>query len=215
MKKIQILGIALLLSMVAGVANASIVRTYAAIDGSGMVTFTDIGGNQLQIDIDNTSDNNNVGPGGYLNSSVITGLVFDIIDDIGALSVSSFLDGNGVDLSGSYVVELDVNNNITPGNTVVDLSITTTNGVNGGIYNAANPGSDLNNAVPDIATIILDISDPDPWSLSSIENDFLRMQRVGENGEGSLKIPGVPVPAAVWLFGSGLLGLVGIARRRG
>ena len=25
----------------------------------------------------------------------------------------------------------------------------------------------------------------------------------------------VPVPAAVWLFGSGLLGLVGVARRRG
>ena len=24
----------------------------------------------------------------------------------------------------------------------------------------------------------------------------------------------VPVPAAVWLFGSGLLGLVGVARRR-
>ena len=26
--------------------------------------------------------------------------------------------------------------------------------------------------------------------------------------------PVVPVPAAVWLFGSGLLGLVGIARRK-
>ena len=26
-------------------------------------------------------------------------------------------------------------------------------------------------------------------------------------------LPGVPVPAAVWLFGSGLLGLVGVARR--
>ena len=26
--------------------------------------------------------------------------------------------------------------------------------------------------------------------------------------------PVVPVPAAVWLFGSGLLGLVGVARRR-
>ena len=26
--------------------------------------------------------------------------------------------------------------------------------------------------------------------------------------------PAVPVPAAVWLFGSGLIGLVGIARRR-
>ena len=27
-------------------------------------------------------------------------------------------------------------------------------------------------------------------------------------------IPEVPVPAAIWLFGSGLLGLIGIARRR-
>lgn len=30
----------------------------------------------------------------------------------------------------------------------------------------------------------------------------------------SLDITAVPVPAAVWLFGSGLLGLVGIARRK-
>ena len=30
----------------------------------------------------------------------------------------------------------------------------------------------------------------------------------------SIDIPGVPVPAAVWLFGSGLIGLVGVARRR-
>ena len=27
-------------------------------------------------------------------------------------------------------------------------------------------------------------------------------------------VPGVPVPAAVWLFGSGLIGLIGIARRK-
>ena len=30
----------------------------------------------------------------------------------------------------------------------------------------------------------------------------------------SLEVSAVPVPAAVWLFGSGLLGLVGVARRR-
>lgn len=30
----------------------------------------------------------------------------------------------------------------------------------------------------------------------------------------SVAVPAVPVPAAVWLFGSGLLGLVGIARRK-
>jgi hypothetical protein len=27
-------------------------------------------------------------------------------------------------------------------------------------------------------------------------------------------IPGVPIPAAVWLFGSGLVGLIGVARRK-
>lgn len=30
----------------------------------------------------------------------------------------------------------------------------------------------------------------------------------------SLSVQAIPVPAAVWLFGSGLLGLVGVARRR-
>jgi len=32
--------------------------------------------------------------------------------------------------------------------------------------------------------------------------------------EGAVSVPAVPVPAAVWLFGSGLLGLAGIARRK-
>ena len=32
--------------------------------------------------------------------------------------------------------------------------------------------------------------------------------------EGAVDVPAVPVPAAVWLFGSGLIGLVGIARRK-
>jgi len=32
--------------------------------------------------------------------------------------------------------------------------------------------------------------------------------------EGEIDVSAIPIPAAVWLFGSGLLGLVGIARRR-
>jgi len=32
--------------------------------------------------------------------------------------------------------------------------------------------------------------------------------------EGAVDVPAVPVPAAVWLFGSGLIGLIGIARRK-
>jgi len=40
---------------------------------------------------------------------------------------------------------------------------------------------------------------------------------LASNGAATYAIPGVsavPIPAAVWLFGSGLLGLVGIARRK-
>lgn len=35
-----------------------------------------------------------------------------------------------------------------------------------------------------------------------------------DNASGLTAVSAIPVPAAVWLFGSGLLGLVGIARRR-
>ena len=43
------------------------------------------------------------------------------------------------------------------------------------------------------------------------DNDYLVWAAATEGGEFPSE---VPVPAAVWLFGSGLLGLVGIARRR-
>lgn len=41
-----------------------------------------------------------------------------------------------------------------------------------------------------------------------------RFQDTGPSQEGSDWVGAVPVPAAVWLFGSGLLGLVGVARRK-
>jgi len=31
---------------------------------------------------------------------------------------------------------------------------------------------------------------------------------------GEAELAAVPIPAAVWLFGSGLLGLIGVARRK-
>jgi len=38
---------------------------------------------------------------------------------------------------------------------------------------------------------------------------------IGEDCVGDREFPNpVPIPAAVWLFGSGLIGLVGIARRK-
>ena len=41
-----------------------------------------------------------------------------------------------------------------------------------------------------------------------------RFQSTGPDQSGSDWVGAVPVPAAVWLFGSGLLGLVGVARRK-
>ncbi len=80
--KLQKAILALLLTMVAGVANASIVRTYDDPDGSGIVTYTDLGSNQLQIEFDNTSAST--------MSSIITGLVFDIDATINAVTFTSF-----------------------------------------------------------------------------------------------------------------------------
>lgn len=34
------------------------------------------------------------------------------------------------------------------------------------------------------------------------------------NSGGSIAVSSVPVPSAIWLFGSGLIGLVGFARRK-
>jgi len=52
----------------------------------------------------------------------------------------------------------------------------------------------------------------DPLSLNLIQNDS--NIAVSLSMAGSLNSMVVPVPAAVWLFGSGLLGLVGVARRK-
>jgi hypothetical protein len=62
----------------------------------------------------------------------------------------------------------------------------------------------------------------DLTSLLALEPDdvFLYVGEVGNNGEtlrGLVEIsdlPAVPDPAAVWLFGSALIGFIGISRRR-
>ena len=54
----------------------------------------------------------------------------------------------------------------------------------------------------------LNIADPD--------SPIVRMQNVGLDGEGSLKLPGTPVPepSTVMLVGAGLLGMIAFGRKR-
>ncbi len=57
-----------------------------------------------------------------------------------------------------------------------------------------------------------------PDNTASVDLNVLVLAPAGGSGYfdsiSATQVPAVPVPAAVWLFGSGLLGLVGVARRR-
>ncbi|MHB8535825.1 MAG: VPLPA-CTERM sorting domain-containing protein [Sulfuricaulis sp.] len=52
------------------------------------------------------------------------------------------------------------------------------------------------------------------WNLVSVDTAMPDGPFAGNKANFNLGPAAVPVPAAVWLFGSGLLGLVGIARRK-
>ena len=64
----------------------------------------------------------------------------------------------------------------------------------------------------------------DDFNDITIDNDGLALFRVSMGGDGAYfeslsftanaTISPVPIPAAIWLFGSGLLGLIGVARRK-
>ncbi|RFC38336.1 MAG: PEP-CTERM protein-sorting domain-containing protein [Candidatus Nitrotoga sp. LAW] len=227
----MVCGKALRLSLVAatlalagsGVANATLIsQTFVSGVEGGIVTYDDdLGSNQLRLTFNNTSSSWN---------GAITGIVFNVTTNIAAASVLSFKDGNNTAITG-WTVGLNVDNNITPGNTIFEIAFTADNGINGGIYNSG-VATDFTNVVPDIATLILTVTDPNPWSLASIDSDsILRMQRTGANGEGSLKIVTstssssgtsgqsssgntIPEPGMLALLSAGLLGQALLIRQR-
>jgi len=59
-----------------------------------------------------------------------------------------------------------------------------------------------------VATANLDLSVNTFWGFPSVTQGLATLENA------TLDVTAVPIPAAVWLFGSGLLGLVGVARRK-
>ena len=72
--------------------------------------------------------------------------------------------------------------------------------------NASINGSVHNPYIDGTATFIL--------ALAGVTGDTVISNVAFSFGTGEETSVPVPIPAAVWLFGSGLLGLIGIARRR-
>ena len=59
-------------------------------------------------------------------------------------------------------------------------------------------------AIDEPGVITIDIFEPASGNLRPVTGGF----------EVDIKVEAVPVPAAIWLFGSGLIGLIGLARRK-
>jgi hypothetical protein len=63
---------------------------------------------------------------------------------------------------------------------------------------------------PGSHTLLFEVGDVNDPNLDSAA--FIANLRAASGSSGTT--PTVPIPAAVWLLGSGLLGLVGVARRK-
>jgi hypothetical protein len=114
-------------------------------------------------------------------------------DVVGTISIFT---PAGTGNSASLTAFLPVNNFFTVGGWTLDLSTLNVIQQSVGVLNLSGVGVLSGNG--------FDATNVD-WSLSSQSTTSYSM---------TVSNAVVPVPAAAWLFGSGLLGLVGIARRR-
>lgn len=187
---------------------------------------TDCATGVAQLSVDVTSYGIGTGTGGvdqvlfsFYNTGSTASSIADVyFDDGSLLGISSLIDADdgtggsaGVDFSpGASPPDLPGASNASPPFQVTSSFLADSdppvqpNGVN--------PGEWLG--------IVFDLQGSQTFSdvITELTNGTLRIglhvQGFGYGGSESFINNPVPVPAAVWLFGSGLLGLVGVARRR-
>ena len=112
---------------------------------------------------------------------------------VGTLTIGSLLSADFTDFV--FTPSFTINTTGNTGN--FEATLNYTGGDLAGLY----AGGTLLGSAHSVSTV--EFSDP-TWTLESIQ------ARIGPVDPATV----IPVPAAVWLFGSGLLGLAGVARRK-
>jgi hypothetical protein len=178
-----------------------------------------IGEAQLSVDVLDISGNQvlfNIMNNGPIDDAIIRQVYFD---DGTLLDIAYLIDANdgvggdaGVDFSvGASPPDLPGGNSISPAFNVTagfltdaDVPQPNVNGIGAGetlgIVFDLQVGNTYADVIDDLTTGALRIG--------------VHVQAFESRGSESFVNNPVPVPAAVWLFGSGLLGLVGVARRK-
>ena len=201
--------------LIGSFAHATTVSFYCISNNSATNCAT--GATQLSVDV------LNIGPGqvqfNFYNSGFANSSIADVyFDDGSLLGIASLIDADdgtggdsGVDFSlGASPGNLPSANNASP-------PFQTTSGFSA---DADPPVQPLGVNPGEWLGIIFDLQGTQSYAdvIAELTNGDLRIglhvQGFGDGGSESFVNNPVPVPAAVWLFGSGLTGLVGVARRK-
>ena len=207
--KKHVLPAATLLAAVVAMPVQAVTLGFGCITGN-LQGDCDIGEAQLTVDVTDAGGDQTLFT--FMNSGPEASSITDVyFDDGSLLAIAQIINGTGVAFT-----EGASPGNLPGGNTVSPPFVATTGFLADSDApaqpNGVNPGEELG--------VLYSLQGGQTFAdvLSELASGDLRIgihvQGYASEGSESFVNNPVPVPAAVWLFGSGLLGLVGIARRK-
>lgn len=212
MKKLTmfLLGVLLLFGLATNAPAVLFSGIHAGGTGSASMVIT-IEDSFLTLELDNTSPLT-LDDGTGVNTPGITGFGFNLLNGGPSISVQTLTahnsGGSGITITPDWWVQDTLFAGIRR-----DFIMHTEGGnIQGALYNPG-PAGGFGAAPYYFTTATLIVPLPVDATLDE-ESLFVRMQNVGEGGQGSLKLFPVPEPATMLLMGCGLLGLGVFGRKK-